>query len=91
MTIETVRVYKAFIDDGNEPNGPMQYFSKVSQILDVARLSLYAIEGIISDCIMVSGIGRFYRARVTLVVRFTGSGWFGIEVCALYYFPPALR
>ncbi|EKM60417.1 uncharacterized protein PHACADRAFT_203622 [Phanerochaete carnosa HHB-10118-sp] len=51
--IEIVRLFKGFIDHGNEPDGPLLYFTLLSDGLDVARLSIYIVEVGICDFIMV--------------------------------------
>ena len=48
------RVFRAFVDLGNEPMGPLLYIVDLSNPVDVGRVALFEIQSAISDAIMVS-------------------------------------
>ena len=47
------RMFKGFIEHGNEPLGPTLYLISFAFPVDQARVALFAVEIIISDTIMV--------------------------------------
>ncbi|EKM60360.1 uncharacterized protein PHACADRAFT_203573 [Phanerochaete carnosa HHB-10118-sp] len=82
--IQVVRVWTAFINHADTPNGPLLYLSDLRAPLSIARLSLYVVEVFVSDLILIARLwivwGRDWRIAAAPVLT-----WVGLVVCGCMY------